>query len=531
MSRTHHRRSGVVSAGDRQTAEAGARALRVGGNAVDAAVGACLAAFVCEVALCGPLGGGVALVQSPDGQARALDFFARTPGLDAPGDRELDFADAIIDFGATQQTFHVGRGAAGLGLALHGLRDLHRRYGALPLSVVAEPAIELGAKGYVVGEQMAYILELIAPISGWTPESAALFQADGRAPSAGDRLSNPDLARTLEAFAADPKGTLAGILADFAEHFGPANGGLVTPADIATARVSWLEPTIVQRSGWSIATMPAPSTGGVLIALGLRLLEGVDQLDWLSPAHVEALGRVQQLLLEVRDPDFDAAVRDPGVVRQLLSAGSIDRLRHRLRDDLGGAGRAWPDAPLGSTTHVSALDDDGRVVAITLTNGEGCGYVLPGTGIEVNNLLGEHDINPRGFHVDPPGRPMVTMMAPTIATRGDQLFALGSGGSNRLRNAIMGVTSHLIDFGRDPREAVMAPRVHLEADRESFRLAIEREGLTDEALHALSRRYPKPTLFPTRNMFFGGVHLAHRLAGEPNGVGDPRRGGAVVRVR
>ncbi len=528
MSRPATRRPtpGAVAAGDIQTAEAGAVALRAGGNAVDAAVAAAMAAFVCEVALCAPLGGAVMTLRRADGALHAVDAFARTPGLDAPPEGDLDFCTEVIDFGVTRQTFHIGKGAAAMGLALEGLIEAHARHGALPLSALVEPAVAFGRRGYVVGAQQAGILELVSGIACHTPASAALVQIDGRKPRAGERLANPDLADVLHALGRDPRGTLREIYAGLAADFGPAHGGLITRTDVKTAAVKHLTPTRVKHRGWSVATMPSPSTGGALIALGLRLLKGVRDLDPLGPGHALALVAVQDRLLTVRDPDFDAAVRDPKVVERLLSAENIDRLRH-----LDGRAHPWPDHPLGSTTHISAVDGHGGIAAITLTNGEGCGHVLPGTGIAVNNLLGEVDINPRGFHVDPPGRPMVTMMAPTIAERSDGApMALGSGGSNRLRNAIMAVLSHVIEHGMTPAEAVAAPRLHLDNGPDGRALALERPDWSGAVEPALRAAWPGPTIFPDRSMYFGGVHLVHALDGAPAGVGDDRRGGAVAVV-
>ncbi len=531
MSRAHHPKrrptAGAVAAGDTQTAEAGAAALRAGGNAVDAAVAGAMAAFVCEIALCGPLGGGVMTLRTADGALHSADFFARTPGLGAPADVELDFATKVIDFGPTSQTFHIGRGAAAMGLAIEGLVELHARHGALPLEAVVEPAVALGRRGYDVGAQQALILGLISGIACHTPQSAELFLVDGRVPVAGDRMDNPGLGDVLHALGRDPDATLAQIYRQFCAAFGPRSGGLITPADVKAATVAHLAPTRVLHRGWRVSTMPSPSTGGVLVALGLRLLEGIDRFPALSPAHACGLAAVQSRLLTVRDPDFDAAVRDPKVVERLLSLDNIDRLRHAA----DGPSTHWPDHPLGSTTHISAVDAHGGVAAVTLTNGEGCGYVLPGTGIEVNNLLGEADINPRGFHVDPPGRPMVTMMAPTIAERPDgALLALGSGGSNRLRNAIMGVLAHVIEHRLDPAAAVNAPRLHLDRDADGRVLAFERPGWPEGVESALMADWPKPTVFPAPSMFFGGVHLVHTLGGAPAGVGDHRRGGAVAVV-
>jgi gamma-glutamyltranspeptidase/glutathione hydrolase len=151
----------------------------------------------------------------------------------------------------------------------------------------------------------------------------------------------------------------------------------------------------------------------------------------------------------------------------------------------------------------------------------------------VNNLLGEADIHPRGFHHDPPGAPLVTMMAPTVVEGPDELIALGSGGSNRLRNAILEVLSLVLDHGLDLPAAVAAPRLHLERSADGpapgrRTVAFERPGLSAAAAAALRALPDTPVEFAAPNMYFGGVHVAARRSGVLSGAGDPRRGGSVA---
>ncbi len=510
--------AGVVAAGDAQTARAGARALAAGGNAVDAAVAAACAAFVCELPLAGPLGGGVLVTHTADGQERAMDFFARVPGLGGARPVDLDFDHVTVDFGAATQVFHIGRAAAAVPLALPGLVEAQRRWGRLPLTEVMAPAVELGRGGYTLGRGVAFVFALLEPIHRFTPANLALFSDGEGLGRAGCRLANPQMAQVLEDVAARPD-RLLDLYAQLASEFGPARGGLITPADVGRLEVDVRAPVRVHHGDWALSTMPAPSTGGVLVALGLKLLADADRHAFLSAAHVEALVEAQRLLLSVRDDAFDLEVREDGFVAALLSDARVAALR-------ATAPVEHPQNPLGSTTHISALDDEGGAVAVTLTNGEGCGHVLAGTGIQVNNLLGEEDINPRGFHVDPPGMAMATMMAPTIgvSARGETI-ALGSGGSNRLRNAILATLSHLLTHGVAPSVAVEAPRLHLEGGR----LAYELPDLPPDAAASLAR-HPGAAAFAARNMFFGGVHLATHVGGRFGGAGDPRRGGHIERV-
>jgi gamma-glutamyltranspeptidase / glutathione hydrolase len=493
---------GVVAAGDPQTAEAGRRALLAGGNAFDAALSAAFAAFVCELPLCSPLGGGVLVARDGRGTLHAIDLFARTPGLGGRPD-QLDFAHVTVDFGATTQVFHVGRGSAAVPLALPGLLEAHRRWGSLPLAEVVAPAVELGTRGYELGPGVAYVFHLLAPIVCRTPECRALFTDGPELARAGARLRNPHLADTLEQIARRPE-TVRELYAALARELGPSEGGLIGAADVASIAVADVAPLTSQHRDQLVVSMPAPSSGGVLVLLGLRSVLGSRELAFLSPEHVVRLLEAQAGLLAVRGADFDERCRDDAWVRSLL------------------------ETKLGSTTHMSAIDEHGAAVALTLTNGEGSGSVLAGTGMVVNNLLGEEDIHPRGFHLDPPGSPLATMMAPSLVLGPDLLLALGSGGSNRLRNAILSVLSHVLEHGRELSEAVAAPRFHVERQSEppGRRVAFERPGLTDAAAEA-ARAFGSAVEFPAPNMYFGGVHVAARRAQRLFGAGDPRRGGSV----
>jgi gamma-glutamyltranspeptidase/glutathione hydrolase len=146
----------------------------------------------------------------------------------------------------------------------------------------------------------------------------------------------------------------------------------------------------------------------------------------------------------------------------------------------------------------------------------------------VNNLRGEEDIHPRGFHQDPPGAPLATMMAPTILRRNGDRLVVGSGGSNRLRTAILQVLVGIVEQGLTPEVAVPMPRLHLENGRAGPHIAFERPGLDSDVARALCDAYPAgPRVFDALNLYFGGVHVASRIGGALGGAGDPRRGGAV----
>ncbi|MBX3217961.1 MAG: gamma-glutamyltransferase [Labilithrix sp.] len=519
--------AGVVAAGDPQTAGAGAALLREGGNAIDAAVAAAFAAFVCELPLCSPLGGGVCLVERGTGAPVAFDMFARTPGLGpspAPdATQPRDFAAVTVDFGAASQVFHVGRASVAVPLALTGLLELHRRWGARPLASVLAPAIALGRDGYTLGPGVAFVFAILRPILERTDACRRLFvDGAGELATAGARLANRDLAATLDSLARRPDDVVRELYDALAREMGPHHGGLITPDDVAAAAIAEHAPVVVDHGDWRLATMPSPSTGGVLVALGLRLLEGAGRAPRLSREHMLLVAQAQEALLTERDESFAERCADPVLVAALLADDRLAAARKLARDNL-----------LGSTTHISAIDRSGTAVSLTLTNGEGSGHVLPGTGMIANNLLGEEDLHPRGFHRDPPGTPLATMMAPTLLSRGGDRVALGSGGSNRLRTAILQVLVGLVEHRVPASDAVHAPRLHLEIDAatKAPRIAFEAAGLAGDVVAMLRDRYPpSPAVFAEPNLYFGGVHLAMRVGEAFDGVGDPRRAGAAVVV-
>jgi gamma-glutamyltranspeptidase/glutathione hydrolase len=180
-------------------------------------------------------------------------------------------------------------------------------------------------------------------------------------------------------------------------------------------------------------------------------------------------------------------------------------------------------AKLGSTTHISVLDARGQACSVTCTNGEGSGVVVPGTGIHVNNVMGEEDLNPLGFHRHPAGRRMPSMMAPSVVLRdGEVELVLGSAGSNRIRSAILQTIVGVVDHGLDAREAVCAPRAHFEDG-----IVYHEPGLDMASVRELDRER-EVVRFHSLNLFFGGVQAVHNAGGRLTGAGDPRRGGVAV---
>ncbi|WJW74253.1 gamma-glutamyltransferase [Thiohalobacter sp. IOR34] len=507
------RPKGVIAAGHPLSAEAAAQILEAGGNAFDAAIAAFFAACVCEPVLASPAGGGFLLAACADGSETLFDFFVQTPLAPAAG-RELDFYPIRADFGSARQEFHIGLGAVATPGCVHGLFDAHARLCRLPMTRLVELAVALARGGVRVNALQARVFEIVSPIYRADEAVRGLFA--GSAASGlvgeGDLLRLPQLADSLEWLAEEGaglfySGEIGRRIVELCRH-----GGLLTAEDLHSYRSLRREPLRLDYRGHRLITNPPPSSGGLLIAFALRLLEDIDagavsEADWL-----QQLARVMHLTGEAR---LDAERRGLGLeAGSLLDTAFLDRYRSELQ------GR--PGARRG-TTHVSVIDAAGNLAGLSVSNGEGCGRLIPDTGIMLNNMLGEQDLNPHGFHAWPPGQRMTSMMAPTLLDSPDgRRLVLGSGGSNRIRSAILQVLVNLVDLGLPLPEAIERPRIHLEDEL----LNVE-AGLPEAAVARLFEHWPRHRLWPQRSLFFGGVHAALLEADRLSGWGDPRRGGVV----
>jgi gamma-glutamyltranspeptidase / glutathione hydrolase len=495
---------GVIAAGHEVTAKVGADFLREGGNAVDAAVGAMLASFVCEPLLTGLGAGGYMLVVCPDAPPVLLDFFVEAPGRGADPAVRAELIPITVSFGDAIQVFNIGAASVGTYGTPAGVHAAASRFGRIPLSQLVRPAAELAREGVTVTPQQAYVFEILGDIVLSTPECAALFAPGGRVAKTGDVVRQPELGDTLERLGRegpDPfyTGDIGGAIVEWVGD----RGGMLTGEDMSAFEVIDRQPVQVSYRGREVMTNPPPSAGGILIALALAWLDA----EARTP-DVEQLVEVMARIQEERTPEFLSGLDDPEFVRRFLT----ERAPTRAARDLG------------STTHIAVLDRDGWACSVTCSNGSCSGVVVPGTGVHLNNMLGEQDLNPLGFHRHPPGRRMPSMMAPTAVLRdGVAELVLGSAGSNRIRSAILHTIIRVVDEGLRAGEAVGAPRVHFEDG-----VVYAEPGIETRTLEAAGRAIAR---FRERNLFFGGVQAVERdRAGAFWGGGDPRRGGVAITV-
>ena len=487
----------MVAAGHQKTAEVGAEVLRAGGNAVDAAIAAVLASWVCEPLLTGPGAGGYMLVAGAGEEPTLLDFFVAAPGHGV-GEDHAPLLPVEVSFGDATQTFNYGAASCGVPGSPAGIAAGAERWATMPLSDLAAPAAQLAREGVPLNGPQAYVFEILDGILCSTPGAAAEFTRDGRPLALGEPFSSPQLAETIERLGAEGAAPFySGDIAEAIVAEVQQLGGLLEMADLAAYEVIAREPVAAEYRGRRILTNPPPSAGGVLLGLAFS------RLQQICPEGIPTSAQLLEVIDEaqaLRTPQFTAGLIDPDFLRRFLAAN------------------------LGSTTHISVIDDDGRACSVTCSNGEGSAVVVPGTGIHVNNMMGEEDLNPLGFFRSAPGQRMPSMMAPTVvlAADGTAELAIGSAGSNRIRSAILQVIVNLIDRGAEVQAAVNAPRLHSEGGT----LFVE-PGVALEGVELGQRELVE---FRAENLFFGGTQAVARdlQSGRCEGGGDPRRGGAAV---
>jgi gamma-glutamyltranspeptidase/glutathione hydrolase len=456
---------GALAAGHPLTAEAGADILRAGGNAVDACIAAGAVSWVCESPLTGPGGGGFLLVhRATEGRARLLDFFVAMPERAASPD---ELVGLVVDYGDSQQIFYTGPMSVAVPGAALGLWEAHVRWGSMPWAELIAPAARLAREGVVLNEAQAFLHRILDPLLRYSLEGDALY-GPGRNLVEGERLAMPELAETLDQVAAEGAGCLYhGALAERIAAYVP-----ITLADLERYEVIEREPVAASYRGEQLWTCPSPSSGGRLLKVGLDALG--DAVDPPPLAVVQAM--------EVQDAARTEAI--------------------------------------GGTTHISAVDGNGDAASLSCSLGSSGGVVVPGIGIQLNNMLGETHL----VGEERPGARMMSLMAPSLLMRdGAPRLVVGSAGSTRLHGAILQVVANVVARGLGVGEAVDAPRIHFEKGV----VHCEDASVADELESA---GYPV-VRWRQRNLFFGGVSAVEiREDGSTAAAGDPRRGGGSVVV-
>jgi gamma-glutamyltranspeptidase/glutathione hydrolase len=418
--------------------------------------------------------------EAGSGETVVLDFFVAVPRAPASG----ALLELAVDFdGDTQQLFRTGAAAVAVPGTALGLSVAHERWGRVPWAELVAPAVALARDGFELTPMQGYLHEILDGLLRHSPEGDMMYGVDDRAYREGDRFAIPELGATLDRLAEEGASVLySGDLAERMVEHVQAGGGTLSLDDLAEYEVIEREPVSVEYRGHEFRSNPPPSSGGVLIALGLQALGDRDP----TPSAIADAMEVQE------------AARDAAFARALYSGDAALQV-------------------LKGTTHISVLDADGNAASLSASLGSGSGVVVPGTGIHLNNMLGELDL----AGASQPGERLTSMMAPSIVLRDNApRLVLGSAGSARLRGAILQVIANVVGRDIDVEAAVEAPRVHAEegvvhCEDPAAADVLESEGRT-------------VVRWKERNLYFGGVSAVEVRGGAASAAGDLRRGGTGV---
>ncbi len=485
----------AIAAGHIDTARTAEEILLAGGNAVDAAIAAAMASWVAEPLMTSAGGGGFAAVHQPNGQQTFFDFFVQTPGQKRPL-KEVDIRPLKVNFGDTTEVFYTGSGTTAVPGFIDGLFTLHKRYARMPMSELIQPACQLASRGIHLNPFQIYCIELLDEMLRRDPHSRRLFYRNGHIITEKDAFVMGHICDLLDTLAREGR--------DFFYRGEPArklaalhreNGGQIRLQDLADYRCQSIRPLRLRHRGLHITTFPPPNMGGALLALLLHRMHHHRQPPATShsPEHARWLFECLQ---------------------------GISELKHQRQ----ALYRALQESSLwGNTTHFSILDQDGMAVSLTSSNGEGCGRFLPGTDIQLNNMLGEPALQPEGLHTWLPGQRLSSMMCPTLVClpSGKLHSALGSAGAGRIPFAIAQVLHFMLDYPTPLRKAVNAARTYLH--RGLFELEAGFQTVPPEKFPEVQLRH-----WSRKSLYFGGVNAVAIENGRFLSAADARREGVAL---
>ena len=502
----------AVAAGHPQVVQAAVDVLAEDGNAYDAWIAAIAASCICEPVLASFGGGGFLLASPADGPPAVVDFFTQTPRRRRSSTAQEDFRSVHAQFGTETQEFWIGWGTVAVPGVVAGIFEVHERFGRMPLGDILAPAIDAAKAGVAVTEAQADLFQVVRDAYLATPESRAAF---GCKAHSGDVLRNgevlqvPEFADVLDCLAREGsdlfyRGEIAASIVE------ASSGSGLQRADLESYAAAVRAPLESVFEGAEVLTNPAPAAGGVLTAVGLGLVDGtgLGDLRQTGDRHARLLAEAIRRTVEVEsDAGWDPARGqvDPSLLKQWQAS-----IRNLRRANQG-------------TTHASIIDRYGNVASATVSNGIGSGCMIPDTGIMLNNMLGEAELNPGGLDGWPSDTRLTSMMAPTVVRWPDGTrAAIGSGGSRRIPSAILQVIVNLAAHGMDLDTAINAPRLHVAGNR----LGVE-YGFDPKELETTLSDWPDHRVWSDRNVYFGGVHAVRASRERTEAHGDPRRGGAA----
>lgn len=499
----------AVATTSQLAAEAAREVAAAGGNAVDCALAAALLTINTEPGVCALGGSAFITIWSAGEDPITVDGNVAVPGkgLDA-GDRGRGATEITLDYGGGITTL-VGAGSVAVPGTLAAMEDAWQHYGRASWRDIFEPTIRACRSGFPLSAACRYYLGYSGDIVFGRSEDGfqALHHDNGSLLDSGDTVIVPHLADTLDAIAREGarifyEGDIARAISDHCR----AGDGSLTREDLSSYRAVERAPLCNRIGDWQLATNPPPAVGGSMLTAMLLACADLDIERWDSKALLQLI-QSQRACLDFRQRKLDLA-DDVG--------SDAARLVEAARD--GSLLARWTSA---STVHTSVVDDSGNGCAITASSGYGSGEMPAGTGLWLNNCLGEIELNRRGLDAGPPGARLPSNMAPSVARRDGAVLAVGSPGADRITTAMQQFLINYLLLGMPLDKAVAHPRVHVDTSGKVINLKAE-PGLD------LPNIDLPVSVLPGLVMYFGGVGAA--VFDEARGfevAADPRREGGV----
>jgi gamma-glutamyltranspeptidase / glutathione hydrolase len=419
----------------------------------------------------------------------------------------------VLKYGAGVNSTVGGPSVAVPG-ALRGWETLLARHGRLTLKECLAPAARLAREGFRLCRTAGMWLEVAAEVLRLTDETRKNFYRGERVYVEGEEVRFPELAETLDALGEEGADLFyRGRLSRQISSYVLSMGGIITEKDLEEYEAVVREPLDVAYGPGEIYTNGPPSAGGATLAQMLRIVSAYDLAGLPEEEFVTVMAGAMRLALADRETAYVEGEENDRVAARLTSEEYAAAQRKRIFGAFGSP----------HTTHLSCVDADGVAVSITASMGYGSGLVVPGTGIPLNNALGEPELNPKGFHALRPGQRLVSSMSPTVVSSEEGgLVALGSPGASRIPTAILQTLVNVLDLGMPLETAVLAPRFHAEGDLFAYEAGARKANLED---------YGRVLAYDEPSMYFGGVNAVRRT---PQGLfeaaADPRRSGGAAFV-
>jgi gamma-glutamyltranspeptidase/glutathione hydrolase len=499
----------AVATTSRLAADAAAEVADAGGNAVDCAIAAAMLSINAEPGVCALAGSAFITVWPANSEPITIDGNVAVPGKGLPAGYEIRGAVPVsMEYGGGIETL-VGVGSVAVPGTLAALERASKLYGNVSWQTLLDPSIRATSRGFPLSAACNYYLQYAGDLVFGRSEDghAALHDADGMLLEARSTIVVPHLADSLSAIASEGarifyEGEIASRIAEHVQ----VSGGALTLEDLQSYEPITRSSLYADLGDWRIASNPPPAVGGAVLAAMLLAFRDRPASRW-DDESLRHLVSVQRAMLSYRKINLDLA---DDVARE------VDIMLEETR-----SGVLLGQYASASTVHTSVVDDAGLACAITASSGYGSGEMPQGTGLWLNNCLGELELNRKGLDAGPPGIRLPSNMAPGVARSSAQVLAFGTPGADRITTALHQFLINFIQIGLPLADAVAHPRAHLEISDKGLNLAVE-PGLALPALDI------PVTTYPAIGMYFGGVGAA--LFDRRSGfevAADPRREGGT----